>query len=125
MSNYPQSRRISSDAANKFTLTVISTCFDTLTNLQGNLALKDFDIRKAAEGVQLRAVEREFNALVSENYLEIHLFWAGKGTCCVPSQGTYGPSISAISVTPGNILNNDINEYHKDAIVKSNRFFMS
>ncbi|RWR88652.1 putative LRR receptor-like serine/threonine-protein kinase [Cinnamomum micranthum f. kanehirae] len=68
--------------------------------VQGNLELKDFDIREAAGGVQLRAVERSFNALVSENYLEIHLFWAGKGTCCVPSQGTYGPSISAISVTP-------------------------
>nr|POE84429.1 putative lrr receptor-like serine/threonine-protein kinase [Quercus suber] len=37
---------------------------------------------------------------VSQNYLEIHLFWAGKGTCCVPAQGTYGPSISAISATP-------------------------
>lgn len=36
-----------------------------------------------------------------ENFLEIHLFWAGKGTCCVPVAGYYGPSISAISVTPG------------------------
>ncbi|KAJ8532663.1 hypothetical protein K7X08_012586 [Anisodus acutangulus] len=36
----------------------------------------------------------------AENHLEIHLFWAGKGTCCVPIQGTYGPSISAISATP-------------------------
>ncbi|KAJ0026371.1 hypothetical protein Pint_06973 [Pistacia integerrima] len=32
--------------------------------------------------------------------MEIHLFWAGKGTCCTPDRGTYGPSISAISVTP-------------------------
>ena len=39
---------------------------------------------------------------VSENYLEIHLFWAGKGTCCIPNQGTYGPSISDISASPGN-----------------------
>ncbi|XXG68707.1 hypothetical protein AAC387_Pa06g1728 [Persea americana] len=68
--------------------------------VQGSLALKDFDIRKAAGGVQFRTVERQFKALVSENYLEIHLFWAGKGTCCVPREGTYGPSISAISVTP-------------------------
>nr|GMC53341.1 putative LRR receptor-like serine/threonine-protein kinase [Ipomoea batatas] len=32
--------------------------------------------------------------------MEIHLFWAGKGSCCVPRQGTYGPLISAISATP-------------------------
>uniref|UniRef100_A0A7N2LKB0 non-specific serine/threonine protein kinase n=1 Tax=Quercus lobata TaxID=97700 RepID=A0A7N2LKB0_QUELO len=36
----------------------------------------------------------------SENYLEIHLFWVGKGTCCIPDKGTYGPSISALSATP-------------------------
>jgi hypothetical protein len=40
---------------------------------------------------------------VSENYLEIHLFWAGKGTCCIPVQGYYGPLISAIHVTSGNV----------------------
>ncbi|WKA00055.1 hypothetical protein VitviT2T_018449 [Vitis vinifera] len=66
----------------------------------GNLVLKDFDIRKEAGEVSFRAVKKEFKAQVSENYIEIHLFWAGKGTCCVPAQGTYGPSISAISATP-------------------------
>ena len=70
--------------------------------LQGNLVLKDFDIRKEAGGASFVPVPKEFNNVqVSENYLEIHLFWAGKGTCCVPAQGTYGPSISAISATPG------------------------
>uniref|UniRef100_F6H1S7 non-specific serine/threonine protein kinase n=1 Tax=Vitis vinifera TaxID=29760 RepID=F6H1S7_VITVI len=68
--------------------------------IQGNLVLKDFDIRKEAGEVSFRAVKKEFKAQVSENYIEIHLFWAGKGTCCVPAQGTYGPSISAISATP-------------------------
>ncbi|XP_021287471.1 probable LRR receptor-like serine/threonine-protein kinase At1g56130 [Herrania umbratica] len=68
--------------------------------IQGNLVLEDFDIRKEAGGVSKRAVPKEFTAHVSENYLEIHLFWAGKGTCCVPAQGKYGPSISAISATP-------------------------
>ncbi|KAF8408661.1 hypothetical protein HHK36_004724 [Tetracentron sinense] len=68
--------------------------------LQGNLEVTDFDIRKEAGGAILRAVDKVFKARVSENYLEIHLFWAGKGTCCIPAQGTYGPSISAISVTP-------------------------
>ncbi|KAI8567213.1 hypothetical protein RHMOL_Rhmol02G0103200 [Rhododendron molle] len=68
--------------------------------IQGNLVLEDFDIKKEAGGVSYRAVEKEFTAQVSENYLEIHLFWAGKGTCCIPDQGTYGPSISAISAVP-------------------------
>ncbi|KAM3302729.1 putative LRR receptor-like serine/threonine-protein kinase isoform X1 [Capsicum chacoense] len=68
--------------------------------VQGALQLKDFDIKREAGGRSLTAVQRQFKARVSENYLEIHLFWAGKGTCCVPIQGTYGPSISAISATP-------------------------
>ncbi|XP_038686022.1 probable LRR receptor-like serine/threonine-protein kinase At1g56140 [Tripterygium wilfordii] len=68
--------------------------------IQGNRVLQDFDIKKEAGGVSNRAVLRNFTAQVTENYLEIHLFWAGKGTCCIPSQGTYGPSISAISATP-------------------------
>ncbi|XP_073001069.1 probable LRR receptor-like serine/threonine-protein kinase At1g56130 [Typha latifolia] len=67
--------------------------------IQGDLKEKDFDIRKQAGG-SFRAVVREFTAPVTDNFLEIHLFWAGKGTCCVPNQGYYGPSISAISVSP-------------------------
>lgn len=65
--------------------------------------MKDFDIQKEAGG-SFRAVVKDFNARVTENHLEIHLFWAGKGTCCVPAQGIYGPSISAISVSPGGIF---------------------
>ncbi|XP_058218953.1 probable LRR receptor-like serine/threonine-protein kinase At1g56140 isoform X2 [Rhododendron vialii] len=72
--------------------------------IQGNLVWKDFDIRKEAGGTSFQAVQKEFKAQVSENYLEIHLFWAGKGTCCVPSQGTYGPSISAIIATPADFI---------------------
>ncbi|XP_059669289.1 probable LRR receptor-like serine/threonine-protein kinase At1g56140 [Cornus florida] len=68
--------------------------------IQGNLVEQNFDIRKEAGGISLQAVVRNFTAQVSENYLDIHFFWAGKGTCCVPTQGTYGPSISAISATP-------------------------
>ncbi|KAK7857149.1 putative lrr receptor-like serine/threonine-protein kinase, partial [Quercus suber] len=69
--------------------------------IQGNLVVKDFDIRKNASGTSFRAVQIQYNKVqVSENYLEIHLFWAGKGTCCIPDKGTYGPSISALSATP-------------------------
>ncbi|XP_015163617.1 probable LRR receptor-like serine/threonine-protein kinase At1g56140 [Solanum tuberosum] len=68
--------------------------------VQGIRQLKDFDIKREAGGRSLAAVQRQFTAQVSDNHLEIHLFWAGKGTCCVPIQSTYGPSISAISATP-------------------------
>ncbi|KAE9449292.1 hypothetical protein C3L33_18807, partial [Rhododendron williamsianum] len=67
--------------------------------IQGNLVQRDFDIKKEASGNSFQAVQKDFPAKVSDNYLEIHLFWAGKGTCCIPTAGTYGPSISAISVT--------------------------
>nr|GMC51630.1 probable LRR receptor-like serine/threonine-protein kinase At1g56140 isoform X2 [Ipomoea batatas] len=65
----------------------------------GNLKEKDFDIKKLAGG-SLRALSRQYKVQVSENHMDIHLYWAGKGTCCIPSQGTYGPLISAISATP-------------------------
>ncbi|KAL5577723.1 hypothetical protein UlMin_019424 [Ulmus minor] len=63
--------------------------------IQGSLKGKDFDLVKEAGGVE-RAIARKFNVTVSENYLEVHLFWAGKGTCCIPKQGYYGPLIAAV-----------------------------
>ncbi|XP_050147221.1 probable LRR receptor-like serine/threonine-protein kinase At1g56140 isoform X4 [Malus sylvestris] len=63
--------------------------------IQGTRMTKDLDISSAASGVN-RAIVRKFNVNVSENYLEIHLFWAGKGTCCIPDQGDYGPLIAAV-----------------------------
>ncbi|KAE8719461.1 putative LRR receptor-like serine/threonine-protein kinase [Hibiscus syriacus] len=65
----------------------------------GTRQLRDFDISKEAGGVE-RAITKNFTVNVTENHLEIHLFWAGKGTYCTPEQGYYGPSISAISVVP-------------------------
>ncbi|KAH0938289.1 hypothetical protein HID58_005750 [Brassica napus] len=65
--------------------------------VQGRLVEKDFDVRRTAGGFTDRAVRREYKANVTENYLEVHLFWAGKGTCCIPIQGAYGPIISAVS----------------------------
>ncbi|KAF8408691.1 hypothetical protein HHK36_004754 [Tetracentron sinense] len=66
--------------------------------IQRNLERENFDIRNEAGGGSKIAIQRDFKAEVTENYLEIHLFWAGKGTCCIPNQGYYGPSISGISV---------------------------
>ncbi|XP_038877807.1 probable LRR receptor-like serine/threonine-protein kinase At1g56130 isoform X4 [Benincasa hispida] len=63
--------------------------------IQGNLVHKDFSIQNEAGG-SFRAISKPFKAQVSKNYMEIHLFWAGKGTCCIPEEGTFGPSISAI-----------------------------
>ncbi|WZZ07451.1 hypothetical protein YC2023_093372 [Brassica napus] len=68
--------------------------------VQGRLVERDFDIRRTANDSIVRAVEREYKVNVSENYIEIHLFWAGKGTCCIPIQGAYGPLISAVSAKP-------------------------
>ncbi|XP_010557133.1 PREDICTED: probable LRR receptor-like serine/threonine-protein kinase At1g56140 isoform X2 [Tarenaya hassleriana] len=68
--------------------------------IQGRLVEKDFDVHRTANGSNTRAAQSVYKAKVSENYLEIHLFWAGKGTCCIPAQGTYGPIVSAITATP-------------------------
>ncbi|XVF19056.1 hypothetical protein REPUB_Repub11eG0077500 [Reevesia pubescens] len=85
--------------------------------IQGDLRVKDFDIRKEANGALFQAVRKQFMAKVLENYLEIHLFWAGKGTCCMPSRGTYGPSISAISATPDFIPAIKKHPNHKKTII--------
>ncbi|XP_071682410.1 probable LRR receptor-like serine/threonine-protein kinase At1g56140 [Lolium perenne] len=68
--------------------------------LQGERKEQNFDIKKAAGGKSYVAVKKQYFVLVVKNFLEIHLFWAGKGTCCIPTQGYYGPAISAFSVTP-------------------------
>ncbi|KAK1410870.1 hypothetical protein QVD17_37411 [Tagetes erecta] len=67
--------------------------------MQGNRVFQDFDIQREA-GASFRPVSRQETVQVSDNYLEIHLLWTGKGTCCVPTQGTFGPLISAITATP-------------------------
>ncbi|GKD61253.1 probable LRR receptor-like serine/threonine-protein kinase [Tanacetum coccineum] len=68
--------------------------------LQGNLVFPDFDIIRAAGGASFSPVQRQATVQVLNNYLEVHLFWSGKGTSGVPEPGTFGPLISAISATP-------------------------
>ncbi|XP_059664675.1 probable LRR receptor-like serine/threonine-protein kinase At1g07650 isoform X2 [Cornus florida] len=65
--------------------------------IQDELVRKDFDIVQEAQGVD-KAVVLKFNSVVKEKTLEIRFHWAGKGTTIVPTRGTYGPLISAISV---------------------------
>ncbi|KAL5774150.1 hypothetical protein ACOSP7_011707 [Xanthoceras sorbifolium] len=64
---------------------------------QGILQWKDFNIKEQANGTG-KAIVRSFNATVTDNTLVIRLYWAGKGTTCIPIGGIYGPLISAISV---------------------------
>ncbi|XP_022136558.1 probable LRR receptor-like serine/threonine-protein kinase At1g53430 [Momordica charantia] len=69
-------------------------------SIQGNLVRKDFNIMKEAGGVGKDFILEEPNILVNGSTLEIHLYWAGKGTTAIPNRGVYGPLISGISVTP-------------------------
>ncbi|KAL0693089.1 hypothetical protein Bca4012_060269 [Brassica carinata] len=68
--------------------------------VQGRLVEKDIDTRATNADTTVRPVQREYKANVSENYLEIHLFWAGRGTLIVPTIGTFGPLISTITAKP-------------------------
>nr|VDD36520.1 unnamed protein product [Brassica oleracea] len=65
--------------------------------VQGVLFLKDFNIKEAANGT-LKPVVKPVSANVTNNILEIRLYWAGKGTTLIPERGNYGPLISAISL---------------------------
>ncbi len=59
--------------------------------------MKDFNIQDEAGGVH-RVITKTFTTNITDNTLEIHFYWAGKGTTGVPDRGVYGPLISAISV---------------------------
>ena len=67
---------------------------------QGELEKQDFNIEEAANGSN-KAYSIQFNANVTDNTLEIRLYWNGKGTTCIPHRGNYGPIISAITVCSG------------------------
>lgn len=66
--------------------------------MQGKKELEDFSIEEDAGGMY-KNVTKKFTTSVTNNKLEIHLYWSGKGSMFVPKQ--YGPLISAISVSAG------------------------
>ncbi|PUZ48905.1 hypothetical protein GQ55_7G283300 [Panicum hallii var. hallii] len=68
--------------------------------IQGERKEQNFDIRKTSGGKSFTVVKKQYVVPVTKNFLEIHLFWAGKGTCCIPSKGYYGPAVSALSAIP-------------------------
>ncbi|GMH29851.1 hypothetical protein Nepgr_031694 [Nepenthes gracilis] len=65
--------------------------------IQEKLVLKDFDIRKEANGTD-KPLNRTFYHVPVEKTIEIRFYYAGKGTTAVPMRGYYGPLISALSV---------------------------
>ncbi|CAH2046375.1 unnamed protein product [Thlaspi arvense] len=67
--------------------------------VQGKLIWQDFSIREEANGTH-KEVIKEVNTTVTDNTLEIRLYWTGKGTMLIPQRGNYGSLISAISVCP-------------------------
>ncbi|OMO82774.1 hypothetical protein COLO4_22835 [Corchorus olitorius] len=70
--------------------------FDVL--IQDRKVLSDFNIKDLAGGLN-KNISQTFQAEVKENSLEIHLYWAGKGSKR-GSYELYGPLVSAISVEP-------------------------
>ncbi|XP_026455263.1 probable LRR receptor-like serine/threonine-protein kinase At1g53430 [Papaver somniferum] len=72
-------------------------------SIQGKRYLKDFNIEEEAKGVG-KSIIKEYDVDVTTSTLEIHLYWAGKGTIFIPSDFAYGPLISAIAVTPNFVL---------------------
>ncbi|WKA03690.1 hypothetical protein VitviT2T_021788 [Vitis vinifera] len=50
-----------------------------------------------------KEVIKQTNVTVTNNTLEIRLYWARKGTTCIPKRGRYGPLISTISICPSKL----------------------
>ncbi|KAL5577004.1 hypothetical protein UlMin_018703 [Ulmus minor] len=66
--------------------------------IQEKLVRKDFNIVDEAKVAQKPVVIPISNVSVTNNVLDIRLYFAGKGTTRIPERGVYGPLISAISV---------------------------
>ncbi|KAK1378364.1 Leucine-rich repeat transmembrane protein kinase [Heracleum sosnowskyi] len=69
--------------------------------VQDQLTRKDYDIEHEAKGVD-KVIKPTIKAVVTNKTLEIRFVYTGKGTRAVPTRGTYGPLISAISIESDN-----------------------
>ncbi|KAJ4754389.1 Leucine-rich repeat transmembrane protein kinase [Rhynchospora pubera] len=67
--------------------------------IQGKPVEEDFNIVDAANGSYVVVNKTYENITVTNKTLDIHFQWAGRGTCCVPHEDTYGPLVSAIRVS--------------------------
>ncbi|KAL2471903.1 putative LRR receptor-like serine/threonine-protein kinase [Abeliophyllum distichum] len=72
--------------------------------IQGDRVLQDFNIINEAGGSKIVLI-KSFEANVTNTVMDIHFYWAGRGTCCIPFQSTFGPLVSAIHVTQVSELN--------------------
>ncbi|XP_027357081.1 probable LRR receptor-like serine/threonine-protein kinase At1g53430 isoform X2 [Abrus precatorius] len=68
-------------------------------SVQGYRYLKDFNIVEKAGAVG-KGITEEFDVEVDDGTLQIHLYWAGKGTTAIPDRSVYGPLVSAIEMIP-------------------------
>ncbi|PHU26041.1 hypothetical protein BC332_04373 [Capsicum chinense] len=89
--------------------------------IQDKLKLKDFDIKSVAGGVD-KALKEKFNVTVQDKTVEVRFQYAGKGTTSIPSRGSYGPLVSAISLEainlkPPSALETSFNQKKKILIV--------
>ncbi|KAL6606709.1 hypothetical protein ACP70R_042362 [Stipagrostis hirtigluma subsp. patula] len=66
-------------------------------DIQDQNIKKDFDIIKEAGGPR-RPTSITHETTVNNSILVIHLYWTGRGTCCIPYEGAYGPLVSAIKL---------------------------
>ena len=66
-------------------------------DIQDQNIKRDFDITKEAGGFG-RPTNITREVTVDNSVLKIHLYWSGRGTCCIPYEGAYGPLVSAIRV---------------------------
>lgn len=73
-------------------------------DIQGQNIKRDFDIIKEARGAR-RPTNITHEVIVDNSILVIHLYWSGRGTCCIPYRGAYGPLVSAIKVFPSQDTN--------------------
>ncbi|KAK3128482.1 hypothetical protein QOZ80_6BG0462270 [Eleusine coracana subsp. coracana] len=73
-------------------------------DIQGQNIKKDFNIIQEAGGPK-RPTSITHEVIVNDSMLVIHLYWSGRGTCCIPYRGAYGPLVSAIKVFPSQDMN--------------------
>ena len=72
----------------------------SIGKMKGERVLEGFNIQREAGGSK-RALVKTLEANVTNTIMEIHFLWAGRGTCCIPFQSTYGPLVSAIHAYQG------------------------
>lgn len=56
--------------------------------IQGRMVLEDFDIEQSTGGAG-KPVIKSFITFVTNHTLEIHFYWAGRGTTGIPYRGFY------------------------------------